>query len=342
MRKPYLTEVPILLMFFIRPHTLFKVFEQIKKARPRVLFLVSDAPRNTYPNDFELNQMCKSIVQDIDWDCDVQTYYAYTNQGMYRMGYDSLKWAFEKTDRLIFLEDDVVPNQSFFRFCADTLERYKDDERIHMVCGMNQLGIYNEASSDYFFSKAGSIWGFALWRRTFETFDYEMQYGNDKYILEVLGRNIPRYRKVFIENAYKYINGELNDNERIAFEFQCGVTMYLQNRLILVAKKNMISCIGATEGAAHANSSLRELPKGIQRVFEMVTYEYDFPLKHPNYVMEDKTYEKRIERIFGWGHPLIQINRRIESILRQLIFGDKRTFIKKLHKKILGEKQIER
>jgi hypothetical protein len=342
MKKQYITDVPVLLMFFIRPHTLIKVFEQIKKARPRILFLVSDAPRVNNPNDLELNQKCKSIVRDIDWDCDIQTYYADTNQGMYRMAYDSFKWAFEKTDRLIFLEDDVVPNQSFFMFCADLLERYKEDERIHMICGMNQLGNYDEVTSDYFFSKAGSIWGFALWRRTFETFDYHMKYARDDYALKLLNNNIPPHRKIFLEYANKYLSGELNKNRRIAFEFQCGVTMYLQNRLILVSKKNMVHCIGATEGSTHAHSSLKELPKGIQRIFEMKTYEYEFPLKHPQFVIEDRYYEKKVNRIMGWGHPFVKLHRRIENLIRRAVFGDRKKLLKRILSKLLRENQIER
>lgn len=323
----YRNDAPVFLMFFIRPHTLKEVFKAIKESKPKTLFLVSDGPRENIQSDLELNNECKQIVEDIDWECKVYKYYSNENKGMYITLYDSLKKAFDIVDRLIFLEDDILPSKSFFPFCAEMLEKYKDDERIHMICGMNHLGEYNEPTSDYFFSKAGSIWGFAIWKRTYESFDYHMNYADDSFALDLLKQNSPIHRKVFLKYAQRRLNNSLEMEKRIAFEFQCGLSMYLQNRLILVAKKNMIHCMGATAGATHSPNDYRLLPKGIRRIFNMKTYEYQFPLKHPQYIMEDKVYELKVERILANRHPMVKIYRKLEGKIRKMIYGDKKNLI---------------
>lgn len=332
--KPYLVDVPVLLFVFVRPSTLKLVFDVIRKARPSVLFLMSDGPRESVPSDKERIAESRSIVENIDWECDVHRYYSVINKGMYKTLYDSLGQVFNIVDRLIILEDDVLPNQSFFPFCAETLEKYKNDERIQMVCGMNHLGVYEAPEADYFFSKAGSIWGFALWKRTYDSFEYKMKYAKDNYILDMLKKNTPSFQKSYIPNAQNYMAGSFSDDKRVAFEFQCGVSMYLQNRLLLVPKKNMICYLGATEGSTHAPNNIKLLPKVIRKIFNMQTYEYEFPLKHPAYVIEDKNYEKKVNRIMGWGHPIIQFYIRTKFIIRQLIYGDRKEYAKKILKKI--------
>ncbi len=324
---------PVFLMFFIRPHTLERVFEAVKKAKPSTLFLVSDGPREGNPNDKRLNDMCKNIVENIDWECDVHRLYSNVNKGMFKTYYDAFELAFKVVDSLIFLEDDILPNQSFFRFCSDLLVEYQDDVRIHMICGMNHLGIYSEPKSDYFFSKAGSIWGFAIWKRTYESFIYDMDYANDQYILDLL--EIISSNTYFNIKANKFINGNLSENDRIAFEFQSGLSMHLQNRLLIVPKKNMIHSLGATEGSAHAPNEIKKLPKRLQSIFCMETYDYDFPLQHPKYIIEDRKYEKKVLQKMGKNSLVASRIQRIEGIIRSIYYGDGKILLKKFFSRIM-------
>ena len=82
----------------------------------------------------------KIFDEEIDWECTVYKFYEDHNNGLYTMGRKVADFIWETVDRCIFLEDDHIPSISFFRYCAELLEHYKDDLRIECICGMNHLG----------------------------------------------------------------------------------------------------------------------------------------------------------------------------------------------------------
>lgn len=321
-KLPALTNVPVFLMIFVRPKELTLCFNAIKLARPSKLFIVSDGPRYTHPNDKKLNDICKQIVSDIDWECEVFHKYSEVNQGMFVTAYEGFKWVFSKVDRLIFLEDDVVPNSSFFKYCDELLEKYKEDLRVHTICGMNHLVEYKEPNSDYFFSKAGSIWGFATWKRTFDTFEYDLAFNEDEYAKKLLINSYPKsYRKQIqnsIETKRKLF---LENNTKGDFELVNGASFFLQSGLMIIPTKNLISCHGISENAGHNVNSPKKTPKSVRRLFNMETFEIDFPIRHPKYVIADVFYETQLYKIMG-NSSLIRFLRRIEAIFRQFYYGN--------------------
>ena len=330
--KKALVDVPVLLWVFVRPDKIKCVFDVLKEARPSTLFLVSDGPRDSIPTDKARIDASRKVVENIDWDCTVHRLYFDENQGMYPMFRNTCELIFKHVDRCIFLEDDVITSVSFFKYCEELLEKYKDDLRINMICGMNHMGVYEGPNTDYFFTKGASIWGFALWRRTYEAF-YDYSYGDDEYIMNRLLDNAKEY-KSFCESLRGYYKNGYHNGHIAGFEFFLGLTMFSQNQLNIVPKKNMVCNIGFGEGAAHNNAELKFMSKRIQQFFNMKTYEYEFPLKHPKYVIEDKYYEKTLFRIMG-SHGLdVYIYRRVESIIRNLLYGNKKDIMKRLLKKI--------
>ena len=138
MKKEWKVDVPVLLIFFARPDTLEKVFESIREARPSTLLLWQDGPREGRPDDIENIEKCRKIVENIDWECEVHRFYQEENKGGDPSEYIAQKWMFETEEMGIILEDDDVPSQSFFPYCKELLEKYKDDTRINMICGMNK------------------------------------------------------------------------------------------------------------------------------------------------------------------------------------------------------------
>ena len=114
-------EVPVTIIIFNRPETTRMVFEQVKKVCPKKIFIISDEGRN--------ERETRRIVEDINWTCEIHKNYAEQNMGCgYRVS-SGLDWVFNHTEFSIILEDDCVPNRSFFEFCAEMLEKYRNDER---------------------------------------------------------------------------------------------------------------------------------------------------------------------------------------------------------------------
>jgi hypothetical protein len=319
MKFPWEIDVAVLLIFFNRPEQFGKVFEQVKKARPSKLFLYQDGARENNNKDLENIIKCRKIIEDIDWECEVYKMFQEKNYGCDPSEYIAQKWAFSIVDECIVLEDDDVPSQSFFPFCKELLEKYRNDERINMICGMNNTGISEHTPYSYLFSVSGSICGWASWKRVIDTWDEKYSFLNDEFALMQLKEaykdkiDIPN----FIKNCIKH-----KESGKAHYESILGSSALLNSRLNIVSTKNMISNIGVTENATHSVSDLKMLPKGIRRIFNMKTYEIEFPLKHPPYIVEDVKFRKRLYRIMAKGHPLIKKYRKIESILLRIKYGD--------------------
>lgn len=338
--KPYLVDVPVTTNIWIRPDCQKAQLEVLQKAKPSILFIQSDGGRNE--KEWELILQNRRLVEEgIDWECTVHLIYADENNGLYGMGRITSEYIWQHVDRCVFLEDDHIPSVSFFRFCAEMLEKYKDDLRINAICGMNHLGIYDSPTKDYFFSHAGSIWGIAMWKRTYESFN--LNYQNDSYVINEVCK-IARKNTGFCKSMRGYADNKLIGGHVPGTEFYLGLNMYAQNQLLIVPKKNMISCYGATSGSTHAVDSINKMPKGIAQMFYMKTYELEGTIRHPEYVFPDLTYEKKVNRVTAWHHPLIATYRRIVSICKRLYYGDGKIMFRKLMGKIkrMGKPEQEK
>lgn len=317
--RDYLVDVPVAAQLWIRPEAQRKQFEILKQARPSTLLVISDGGRNEEEKAL-IQQNRDMFDHEIDWNCTVHKFYSDSNLGTYGCIKAMHEFVWARVDRCVFLEDDILPSVSFFQYCAELLEKYKDDKRIYAICGMNHEGISEEVSTDYFFSRYGSIWGHAFWKRTYEQY-YDYAFKDDPYttklIAEAASKTIPGH-KTQIERVAAY---QEYDGHQPGGEFFMNFAIYGQHQLLIIPKKNMISNIGCDASSAHANS-LENLPKGIRRVFNMERHELTFPLKHPKYVFPDTRYEQVRNRIMGFGHPLVTTYRNIETALLNIKHGN--------------------
>ena len=154
---------PILLLIFNRPSETFQVFERIRAAQPTQLFIAADGPRKNKPGEVELCAKTRSIADKIDWECEVKKLFREENLGCAKGVSTAIDWFFEHVEQGIILEDDCLPDLSFFTFCDELLNRYKNDKEIGAVCGFNnQLGI-SRTKYSYYFAQLFSSWGWATW-----------------------------------------------------------------------------------------------------------------------------------------------------------------------------------
>lgn len=304
--KEWLLDTPVILKFFVRTETLRRTFDVIRKVRPRILFLAGDGPRNEA--DKEKIIECHKILENIDWECQVHRYYSEVNKGILRNDEEGIKSAFKLVDRLICVEDDMLCSESFFWFCQEMLEKYKDDMRVQMVCGQNLEGISESVSADYFFARRISSGCIGIWKSKYEYVDYSYPVFEDTYMTSLLEKNIPRNLKSakHIERAKRdrkeYLQHPAPKSSEVAFT----LNFYLNNWLNIIPKRNMTVSIGLSEDSAHAPDKLEKLPKGIRRVFELPLYDIEMPIKHPKYMICDVNYEKKWRRILAVGYPWVE------------------------------------
>jgi hypothetical protein len=164
-------QTPVAFFVFNRPSTTSRVFEEIRRARPPKLLLVADGPRPDRLGEAEKCDASRAIVEKVDWPCQVERNYAETNMGCGRRIASGITWVFGQVEEAIILEDDCLPDPSFFTFCETLLEFYRHDTRVMHIGGNNFQSGIKRGSYSYFFSKYSHIWGWATWRRAWKHFD---------------------------------------------------------------------------------------------------------------------------------------------------------------------------
>lgn len=328
MKHPFKIDVPVLITFFVRPDTLQKVFDSVKQARPSVLLLWQDGPRANRADDLENVIKCRKIVEDIDWECIVYKNYNESNYGCDPSTFLAQKWAFSLVDKCIILEDDRVPVQSFYPYCKELLDKYEFDDRINHICGTNLLEDNKNCEYDYFFAQAGST-TWASWRRVAKGWDETYTYLQDKYAMDCLKNSLnPALYKVIKDHASTH-----EKEGKQYWETILGMDCLLNNRLVIIPKKNMVVDLGLTENSTHAVANPKLLPKFARKMFYMKSYDVNFPLKHPKYIIKDNMYYNTILSNAGIGRPFISFVRKIEYLLRCLCYGEFGRIFKSIKKK---------
>lgn len=314
--KPFKTDIAVAMVFFNRPDTLKTVFESVREAQPSKLYLIQDGARANRPKDVENIVKCREVVSNIDWECEVVHDYSDINLGCGKRIFTGLSNVFMHEEYAAIVEDDIVIGESFLPFCKEMCERYKDDQRIHMISGMNHLGVYEECPYDYFFSQGGgAIWGWATWARCWNELDWNMEAVSNNYIIDCLknGNTPNNVGKVIAERASVIRQGILKGVSPTFWSLHFGLYGYLGSRLNIVPKYNLISNIGLTGDSAHATDSVNKLVKRIRVVFFGKIYEMPNKFKHPKYIVDDQIYMKKQNAIMNpsWKQKLVEIPERI-------------------------------
>ena len=274
-------DTPILFIVFNRPERASKVFESIRKIKPKKLFVSADAPRNNVKADVKLCQETRDILKRIDWDCKVYKKYNSKNLGC-RMGVVSaIDWFFNNVEEGIILEDDCLPNESFFRFTEDMLTRYRQDERVLQICGTNAMGRWKEEDQSYFFSYYGSIWGWATWRRAWALNDIDMKLWKNPLVKNGIKAIIPDpfqylYRKYIYDISFE---GKVD-----AWSYAWSFARLINSGLSIVPAVNLVKNLGFGKESSNTKSRINAFSK-----LESVNME--FPLKDPEFVIADGLFD---------------------------------------------------
>lgn len=313
-------DVPVAINFFARPNDLAKTFAVIQKVKPRILFLIADGPRTNVPSDIESVRKCREVVENIDWDCEIHKYYSDENKGLFRTYFDAMDQVFEIVDRCIFLEDDMIVSESFFEFCRQLLIKYENDLRVHFITCLNFMGTYDEPDGDYFFCGEGSIWGYALWKRTYESMNLDFR--NNPYAIRCTKDVARQVKPGYERRIEKTVKNPVWEGHIPHVEFYKNFLRFLENQIYIVPCKNMMSNIGVGSDSMHSADDLKKIPKGNAQFFYMKTYEISFPLKHPQYMVRDLKYERFVNKSLAWNSPLRHGWRKVAAMAKAIRYGD--------------------
>lgn len=302
MREPL--DVPVVLIIYRRPRTTRRVFERVRSVRPEQLFVVADGPRRQRPEEAQHCREARSIVEGVDWDCQVHRNYADENMGLKQRVVSGLNWVFDEVDRAIILEDDCVPEVSFFRFCAKLLTRFENDTHVMTISG-NNFQPRRRTEYSYYFSRYMHCLGWATWRRAWDRYSPDMrawpEIRNADGLRQIFeNKEAADYWREIFDRAYA---GEIDS---WAYVWQYSIWMY--DGINLLPERNLVAHVGFGEKATHTTAP------GVGGGFQSTT-PVTFPLDHPPFIVRHRKAD-RFTQDHYYQPPLHQ---RVVSKVRRIL-----------------------
>lgn len=305
---------PVLFLVFNRPDTTRIVFDAIRNAQPSRLYIAADGPRINRPDEAESCAEVRSIVANVDWPCEIKTLFRDENLGCKSAVSSAIDWFFEHEAEGIILEDDCLPDATFFPYCSELLEKYRNEPSV-MAIGGNYFS-FNEsrkevAGKSYFFTKHVEIWGWATWRRAWKTYDVEIKNWAllpEDWLMEI-GGNSTDFKQYFKSSFDSVYRGEID-----TWDFQWVFNVWYHNGLSALPTRNLVSNIGFNADATHTkvgDGFLDNVPLQPMK----------FPLAHPVTIERSLSMDKWLDRkIYGIGISLTgKIMRKLSSFRKRLL-----------------------
>lgn len=265
---------PILFIVFNRLSTTKQVFERIKVVKPKYLFIAADGPRKDKPDDeMKCAEVQNFVLGSIDWDCEVKTLFRNENLGCGRGPAEAISWFFENVEMGIILEDDCLPDITFFGYCQELLQKYTLNDKIMNISGSN-LNSQTIDSYSYYFSNYNHTWGWATWRRAWENYQFDIFKEDQSIFTEWITA-----LSFSSEEGKYWLNIFLNlkENSDSIWDYQWLFTVWKFKGISITPKCNLVSNVGFGKGATHTLDETNPFSK-------TPTSSIQLPLKHPSLI----------------------------------------------------------
>ena len=280
-------QTPVVFIIFCRSETTRQAFEIIRAAKPSRLFVIADGPRT--PAEQNLVNQTRAIIDEVDWPCVVQKNYVEANMGLKRRISSGLDWVFDQVEEAIILEDDCLPDPTFFRFCEELLEYYRNEPRVMHISANNYQSEQHrkQTETSYYFSRYPYVSSWATWQRAWALFDVEIEHWSVPQDRERVLASFERTReRHFWETVWNGVCQGKISSWAFAWSFAC----FLHNGLAITPNVNLVENIGFGQDATHTTSA-KDFRVGY------AASPMTFPLTHPENVQLDFIADKRTARL---------------------------------------------
>lgn len=264
-------DTPVLLIGFNRPELLERVIDRLRMVQPREVFLAVDGPRDGVARDQERVERTRDCVGLLDWRCDIHTLFREENLGCGKAVSGAITWFFDHVGEGIILEDDILPDLSFFPYAEELLGRYREDQRVLGVSGSSYLppGVA-PAENSYRFSMIPNIWGWATWSDRWDRYRFDIKDWRKRIPTRRLWHWVHHSPWAL---AFWSAQFELVGRHRIdTWDLQWVAAAMATEGLTATPNVNLVENIGWGDGSTHTQL----VPDHLQPVRAV-----DFPLQHP-------------------------------------------------------------
>lgn len=238
----------VLFLVFNRLDTTKQVFEAIREAQPPRLYIAADGARSNEEGESDAVAVVRSyILENVDWACEVRTLFRDDNLGCKKAVSGAITWFFETESQGIILEDDCLPVQSFFWYCEELLNKYKDDDSVSLISGDARGPEHIDMVEDYSFCKYPMIWGWASWARVWKDYDVTIaSWATQKDYLPSLVSENKGTQRFWLDTFNKMYSNKID-----TWDYQLSYLLLTTNGKCIVPKLNQITNVGFGDGATH-------------------------------------------------------------------------------------------
>ena len=268
----YKTKSPVLLLLFNRLEQSKLVFEEVRNAQPEKLYIAVDGPRiNNEEDKVKIDVIKGYILNNIDWDCKVETLFRESNLGCKNAVSEAITWFFNNETKGIILEDDCLPLNSFFSFCDELLTKYEFDERVRHISGVNYLNSKIQIAESYYFSKFTHVWGWASWKRVWKDYSKEIL---KEYNLDKFDEFYNIYQDKKISNAIINELKRVQSDKLNTWDYQYLFLNFINNGLTIIPKYSLVKNIGFDFNSTHTQTNPYKIRKqeNIHKILHPTNY----------------------------------------------------------------------
>jgi hypothetical protein len=317
-------DTPILYLIFNRLDLTKITFPAICQLKPKKLFIAADGPRDGNENDEISCKLVREYVfSKIDWDCVLEILFRDNNLGCGLSVSSAIDWFFSYVDEGIIIEDDCLPNISFFVFCETMLEKYRYEHKVGHISGSNLINnksfIINNSYS-YYFSSITHIWGWATWKRAWKNYDFNLSDVS-------FDKNNNYYNKIFINGeinkfwSEKYIDTK---NKFIdTWDFQWQFCLWRYNQLAITPQVNLITNLGFGDQATHTKNRFDKLSNLTSYNMKLILHPRSLKINSKlDLLTFYHAYQIKFDRsLFKWKSKCISIIRYLKKSLFKYFSG---------------------
>jgi hypothetical protein len=302
-------KTPVLFLIFNRPELTQQVFEKIKEAKPLQLFIAADGPRKNNADDIEKCKMARAVINDVDWDCKLEILFREENLTSRYAVSTAITWFFEHVTEGVILEDDTLPDNSFFTFCEVLLNKYSTENKIRHINGTNFLLEKKFTQNEsYYFSNYCHPWGWATWRRAWNDFDVHLTGFDEQDARNILGR-ITGDKKIvefWVDNLKSAASQRID-----CWDFQWFYSLWKKQGVAITPAVNLITNIGFGEDATNTKYIHTRIANMKRKKMEEIIHPDDVRI---NTLADEFAMQVRMKE--GRGNIFERVKAKINLILK--------------------------
>jgi hypothetical protein len=245
--------IPIALFVYNRPNHTRAVLNSLsknKESKDSVLYFFCDGPKiNAVENDFILINQTRELIRNETRFKDVKIILNDKNKGLAESIIDGVDFVLSTNDKVIVLEDDIVPEIGFLKFMNEALNLYESTNEIGCVHAWNYSFVNNRIKESTFLLKGADCWGWGTWKRAWDLFERDGQKLknelDNKNLIDSFNRN----------NTHAFYNMLIDqiDRKNNSWAIRWHASLFLANKYCLHPTYPIVKNIGLDGSGTHCD-----------------------------------------------------------------------------------------